>query len=352
MHNKYPLLFHQTTRELVERYEREHPGREIAFYTRAGYSGTPGSATYENANFPGDETTDWSRSSGIKSLTTDMLNRAVGGAFGYMTDIGGYFDLGPYQPTTKELFIRWAAWAALSPNFRLHGSVGAGTHTPWSYDDETVQIYNALSRLHLRANDLILRLWREGVRTGVPPTRPLWLEFPGDAEAARQDQQWMLGPDVLVAPVVDEGAKGREVYFPRGCWESPETGARFEGPRSARVDAALDQLPYFFRCGTRPFDAAAPGAGALPARRSCRSRRAFRIRLNRRLVVAKVYVNGKRVRTVRRARGARRLRAVVNLRGLPKRRVRVVVRGRTRSGRVLVQRRAYRTCVPKRRAKR
>src|SRR3712207_9135168 len=82
-----------------------------------------------------------------------MLNRGVGGLFGYMTDIGGYFDLGPYQATTKELFIRWAEWAALSPNFRLHGSVGAGTHTPWSYDEETVRIYNALSRLHLARSE-------------------------------------------------------------------------------------------------------------------------------------------------------------------------------------------------------
>ena len=59
-----------------------------------------------------------------------MLNRAIGGAYGFTTDIGGYFDIGPYGPTSKELFLRWAEWAALSPIFRLHGSVAAGTHTP------------------------------------------------------------------------------------------------------------------------------------------------------------------------------------------------------------------------------
>jgi alpha-D-xyloside xylohydrolase len=349
MHNRYPLLYHRATRELVDRYEREHPGREIAFYTRAGYTGTPGSAADESSNFPGDETTDWSRSSGLQSLTTDMLNRGIGGLFGYMTDIGGYFDLGPYSPTTKELFLRWAEWAALSPQFRLHGSVGAGTHTPWSFDEETVRIYNALSRLHLAARPLILKLWREAVETGVPVARPLYLEFPDDPEAAKQDQEWMLGPYVLVAPVVEEGARSRDVYFPRGCWEHPESGARFTGPTTAKVDAPLDQLPYFFRCGTRPFEATQPAGGIvrLPRGGSCRSRRAFVIRLvkprrrGEHIVSARVYVNGKRVRTFR---GAGRVRARVDLRGLPKGRFTVRIVVRTNRGRTYVAKRRYYTC--------
>jgi hypothetical protein len=272
-----------------------------------------------------------------------MLNRAVGGLYGFATDIGGYFDVGPYEPTTKELFLRWAQVAALTPHFRLHGSVGAGTHTPWSYDEETVRVYNALSRLHLNARPLILRLWREAVRTGMPVARPLWLAYPGEAEAARQDQQWLLGDDVLAAPVVEQGATGRAVWFPPGCWQHPESGERFGGPRTATVAAALDQLPYFFRCGTRPFDATDAGGATLPRR--CASRRRFTIRLSRRLVSARVYVNRRRVRTLR----ARRLRARVDLRGLPRGRFTVRIVGRTRGGRTLVRQRAYRTCVPRRR---
>jgi len=79
-----------------------------------------------------------------------MLGRAVDGAYGYGTDIGGYFDL-TTPVTTKELFLRWPKWAALSPIFRLHGSGLHGTHTPWSYDAQTVRVYESLSRLHLRA---------------------------------------------------------------------------------------------------------------------------------------------------------------------------------------------------------
>jgi alpha-glucosidase (family GH31 glycosyl hydrolase) len=252
MHNRYLILYMRATREAVAAYERAHPHRHIWFFNRAGYSGTPGSAAYEGGNFPGDESTDYSLAAGLASLAPDMLSRAVGGAYGYATDIGGYYDY-TTPPTTKQLLLRWAEWAALSPIFRLHGSGRAGTHTPWSYDQQTVRTYRALSLLHERAAPLILKLWRSADRTGVPPTRPLWLEFPGDRRARTVEQEWMLGGDVLVAPVVSPDASSRSVYFPAGCWRDPQTRVTEHGPRSASVNAPLTQLPYFVRCGTHPF---------------------------------------------------------------------------------------------------
>jgi len=252
MHNRYLILYAQATREAIAAYERQHPGRKLWFFTRAGYSGLPGSTAYEGANFPGDETTDFSHASGLASLTSDMLNRAVDGAYGYGTDIGGYADY-TTPATTKELFLRWAEWAALSPVFRLHGSGRNGTHTPWSYDFQTVSIYTALSRLHLEAAPLIMRLWNQAAQTGLPPTRPLWLQYPNDPTARTQDQEWLLGPDVLVAPVVTPAAVSRSVYFPAGCWRDPQTRQRFQGPATITVAAALPTLPYYFHCATEPF---------------------------------------------------------------------------------------------------
>ncbi len=249
MHNLYPVLYQRATREIVEEFEATHPGREIVFFTRSGYTGEPGTAAYENFNFPGDETTDWSESSGLASLTRDMLNRAVGGAYGYSTDIGGYYDLG-VGPTTRELFMRWAEWAALSPIFRLHGAL-ANEHTPWSL--HALDTYKALSRLHVDAEPRIRALWQQADETGMPVTRPLYLEYPEDPQAAAQDQEWLLGPDTLVAPVVEQNARSRSVYFPAGCWRSPETGQEVIGPRSETVAAKLTQLPFFFACGTQPF---------------------------------------------------------------------------------------------------
>ena len=73
-----------------------------------------------------------------------------------------------------------------------------------------------------------MRLWKRAKRTGIPITRPLWLAYPRDERAAEQDQQWMLGSNVLVAPVVEEGATARDVYFPAGCWRARD-GERYRG---------------------------------------------------------------------------------------------------------------------------
>jgi len=263
MHNSYPVLYERVTREAVEAYESQHPGRSIAFFTRSGYTGDPGSAAYENFNFPGDETTNWSQSSGLASLTRDMLNRAVGGAYGYGTDIGGYDDRAPdAEPTSRELFVRWAEWAALSPIFRLHGAI-VGEHTPWSKKIHASALYKALAELHVSAAPLIATLWKQADETGMPITRPLYLAYPNDPQAALQDQEWLLGPDVLVAPIVERGAASRTVYFPEGCWRSPETGKEIEGPRYEDVAATLRHLPFFFRCGSEPFKPPKPFGRAL-----------------------------------------------------------------------------------------
>ena len=261
MHNRYAVLFQRVTREVVESFEAAHPGRRILFFTRSGYSGEPGSAAYTNFNFPGDETTDWTHASGLAAQTPDMLNRAIGGAYGFGSDIGGYLDFyndingqetPSVKPTTNELFLRWAEWAALSPVFRLHGAI-VYEHTPWSFSRSTAALYRLLSKLHVSAEGLIEQLWSEADRTGIPVTRPLYLQYPQDPQAAQQEQEWMLGPDVLVAPVVEQGAGSRSVYFPEGCWRDPETGQEETGPTSATVPAKLKQLPFFFACGTKPF---------------------------------------------------------------------------------------------------
>jgi alpha-glucosidase (family GH31 glycosyl hydrolase) len=124
---------------------------------------------------------------------------------------------------------------------------------PWSFGDEAYARWEAIARLHERAVPLIRRLWEEGRRTGMPPTRPLWLQFPHDPGSQDEAQEWMLGPDVLVAPVVTQGATTRDVYFPPGCWQDPATGAQTTGQKTATVEAPLGKLPYFFRCGTTPF---------------------------------------------------------------------------------------------------
>lgn len=252
LHNRLPVLAHRATREIFTRWQAKNPDRDPPlFFVRAGYSGRPGSAAYEGANWGGDNTTDWSRASGIGSVIPDMLNRSVGGAWAYHSDTGGLFDA--FGSGTKELFIRWSWLATFTPLNRLHGGPINGLHTPWSFDEETVALYQKSLELRRAAQPLILELWKQSVKTGVPFVRPMWLIEPDWPSVARIDQQWMLGEDLLVAPVVIKGATSKRVFFPSGCWESPQTGERFNGPLENDVAAPLDQLPYFFRCGKQPF---------------------------------------------------------------------------------------------------
>jgi sulfoquinovosidase len=248
LHNAYPRLYHRATREVVRAFEAENRPRRILFFTRSGFAGSAG---FEGGNFPGDEHASWSRAKGIGSLAPDMLNRGIGGAPGFSTDVGGYLDT--WGSLTEELWTRWVQWAALSPLFRFHNSVGQGTRQPWHFPTG-LTTYRRYERLRARAEPLIARLWREAERTGVPIARPLWLEAPGDPAAAREEQQWLLGRDVLVAPVVQQGATARDVVFPDGCWRHGDTGERFDGPATRRVGAPIDSLPWFVRCGTDPLE--------------------------------------------------------------------------------------------------
>ena len=118
------------------------PRRGLLLHARRATPGCP--ARWPTRTRPGRVTSrpTGRAPAGLAAQAPDMLNRGIAGAYGFGTDIGGYFDVGR-PPTTKELFLRWAEWAALTPIFRLHGSVAAGTHTPWTYDAQTVRIYRA-----------------------------------------------------------------------------------------------------------------------------------------------------------------------------------------------------------------
>ena len=203
MHNRYPVLLHRLTARYQAEWARTHPRRGRPWsYTRAGWSGRPGSAATEQGTFAGDGTTDWGPGTGLQSQAPDMLNRAVGGAWGFTTDIGGYIST-VTGPTTAELFTRWSQWAALTPYFRIHNSSSQETRRPWDFDAATYDRWLAMARLHERAVPYLRRLWRAALRTGMPITRPLWL---GGARGPRRRRR---GPGVAARRRRARGARRR-----------------------------------------------------------------------------------------------------------------------------------------------
>ncbi len=257
MHNRFPAVQAQVTRGVVGAYEAQHPGRRIFFFQRAGWDGADGSAGAESATFPGDESADWNPRTGLPSIVPDMLDRATGGAFGFTTDIGGYADFQfvsgrGFAPVSPELFTRWAQASVFMTHFRVHNSALTGVKMPWSLGPATQRRWVAAARLHERAIGLIERAWRQAEQTGMPVTRPLWLVMPSAAASPRADDEWLLGADLLAAPVLREHARSRPVLLPPGCWRREGTGPALRGERTVSAHASLDQLPWFTRCGAHP----------------------------------------------------------------------------------------------------
>jgi alpha-D-xyloside xylohydrolase len=106
----------------------------------------------------------------------------------------------------------------------------------------------ALVELRTRLTPYLLEQMDHATATGIPPMRPLFLEFPADPTAWEVEDQFLLGPDILVAPVTELGARKRQVYLPAGAeWTHTDTGCRYTGGDHVVVDAPLDRIPLFVR---------------------------------------------------------------------------------------------------------
>lgn len=192
------------------------------------------------------------------------LNMAIAGIPWWTTDIGGFHGGNPDDPTFRELIVRWFQYGVFCPVFRLHGdraphSPGTGTsgggicgsgaaNEVWSYGDEAYEIMVAYMHLRERLRPYITELMKEAHEKGTPPMRPLFYDFPQDTKAWDVEDQYMFGPDLLVAPVLHHGDRSRTVYLPAGAvWTHAYTGEAFEGGVSISVEAPLEQIPVFLR---------------------------------------------------------------------------------------------------------
>ena len=169
------------------------------------------------------------------------LSLAASG-FGYWShDIGGFE--GTPDPA---VFKRWVAFGLLSSHSRLHGS--GSYRVPWAFDDEAVDVLRHFTKLKLSLMPYLAAAAEEAHRDGVPMMRPMVLEFPDDPTAAYLDRQYMLGPDVLVAPVMS--ADGEVTFYvPAGTWTHLVTGAQLTGPAWVTETHGFDSVPVLARPG-------------------------------------------------------------------------------------------------------
>jgi alpha-glucosidase (family GH31 glycosyl hydrolase) len=191
-----------------------------------------------------DKQSRWGLENGIEALVPEAITVSLRGFFYVMPDMvgGNQYD---GDKISKELLIRWAQASALMP--LLQFSVG-----PWHFDEETVRLSREASELHLKFAPYIVELAQAAPKTGQPILRPIWYNEPADREAQPITDEFMLGTDVVVAPVMKEGATSRNVYLPAGRWVDVKTGKATEGARWLKdFPAPLDTLPLFVREGSK-----------------------------------------------------------------------------------------------------
>jgi alpha-D-xyloside xylohydrolase len=124
------------------------------------------------------------------------------------------------------VFKRWTAFGLLGSHSRFHGS--QSYRVPWMFDEEAVDVTRTFTRLKMRLMPYLFQLGSEATRTGAPIMRPMVLEFPDDPGAGYLDRQYMLGSDILVAPVFTESGEV-DFYLPSGTWTHLLTGETLEG---------------------------------------------------------------------------------------------------------------------------
>jgi alpha-D-xyloside xylohydrolase len=180
---------------------------------------------------------------GLPAAVSALISLSESGFPSFASDTGGYRGGRP----TREALLRWAEHTAMSPFMQLGG--GGESHNPWTYDAEASTIYRDLARLHNQLVPYFYAQVRRASVDGTPPVRSLPLAFPNDPGARNDPFTYLIGDDLLAAPVVTAGAIRRVVHFPPGEWVSWYTGFKFAGPADLGVPAVIGQPPLFVRVG-------------------------------------------------------------------------------------------------------
>lgn len=192
------------------------------------------------------------------------LNVAMCGIPWWTTDIGGFINGDPESEEFRELMIRWFEFGVFCPIFRLHGfrlpypvrdilnpdgyCGSGGPNEVWSFGDEAYEIIRRYMFIREELRPYIMEQMKLASEDGTPVMRPLFYDFSGDGNVYDIGDEYMFGPDLLVAPVVEPGARKRMVYLPEGCrWKDAGNSMVYDGGRWIEADAPLDRIPLFLK---------------------------------------------------------------------------------------------------------
>jgi alpha-D-xyloside xylohydrolase len=255
--NEYAVRYQQATHEALDEVSGGEP---VVLFCR---SGTTGAQRYP-CHWVGDSASTWD---GLVSALRACLSLSLSGFGAVAHDVGGFWvassasaladafaamDPTPFTADVDPLlFARWAQWGALSPVMRFHGT---GRREPWAYPAPFGPAAVDACRLRARLRSYLVAVGEEMARVGTPTMRPMPLAYPGDRAARDADLQYLLGADVLVAPVLDASG-ARAVWVPPGEWEPLWGLAPVAGPGWVTVACELSSFPAWVRAGVRVLEA-------------------------------------------------------------------------------------------------
>ena len=250
--NLYPLEYARTFYEGMEAEGQKN----IVNLLRCAWAG---SQKYGALVWSGDIASSFES---MRNQLAAGLNMGLAGIPWWTTDIGGFHGGDPNDPAFRELFVRWFEWGAFCPVMRLHGdreprqpqvgTTGGATcrsgaaNEVWSYGEEVYEICKKYINQREELRPYTRKLMEEAHEKGTPVMRTLFYEFPDDSKCWEIEDEYMYGPDILVAPVITAGSRKRDVYLPFGKrWVDRNTGIEYEGGKIVSIDAPLDIIPTF-----------------------------------------------------------------------------------------------------------
>lgn len=231
MHNLYTELYNRAVYDVLVEERGEGDAVLFARSATAGGQSMP-------VHWGGDSTSTFAS---MAETLRGGLSLAMSGFAHWSHDIGGFEGL-----PDAAVFKRWTAFGLLGTHSRFHGS--ESYRVPWQFDEEAVEVTRLFTNLKMRLMPYLFQLGLDAAATGVPVMRPMALEFPDDPAVAYLDRQYMLGPDLLVAPVFS--AEGDvDFYLPEGRWTHLLSGETVEGGRWRRERHGFDGIPLYARPG-------------------------------------------------------------------------------------------------------
>jgi sulfoquinovosidase len=268
-HNRYPVLWQALNREVLEEEGRLE---DSAVFVRSAWLG---SQPLAQVLWAGDQRTSFGADDGLPTILPMGIGLSAVGFPFYTHDIAGY-QSATNEPVDQELFFRWTTLGALSPVMRTHHGTHVFQNVNVFTNEETTAHFRRWAELHVRLYPYLRRLAIDATAPGgLPLWVPLPLLFPDDDVWGLMDEV-MLGPSLLVAPVVARGETTREVTFPRARFapfQAHEDGSALlfagddvVGPARVLVNAPVNELPLFIVAGGIVPMTALPADTLLPVR--------------------------------------------------------------------------------------